>query len=339
MYGRGAQDMKDEGLAQLLAMVMLKREHVPLNRDIIFLATADEEVASTGSDWMLAHQRSLLGNAEYLITEGGVNLRENGKLKYIGVDVAEKSTFWLHVVANGRAGHGSLPIADSAPNSLVRALNQIIAYRTPLKVITVVEESMAAMAAFEPPERARQFRNIRESIKDKKFQEEVEQDESLNYLFRDTISLTMLGGSPQTNVIPPDAWANVDVRLLPGEDPVHFLKQIRNVAGPEVDINPLTNDFRMANASPTNTGLFAAIREVNQHYFRGAPVVPRLDSGTTESNLYRQLGIVCYGYLPYTATNQESETEHNNNERIRMEELRRGPRILFDVIAEVAGTK
>ena len=339
MYGRGAQDMKDEAMAQLMVLVMLKRERVALNRDVIFLATADEEVADTGSDWMIAHQRPLLGNSEYLITEGGVNLLENGKLKYIGVDVAEKSTFWLHVVAHGRAGHGSLPIADSAPNALVRALNRIIAYRTPLKVIPVVEESVTAMAAFEPPERAQEFRNIREAIKNKKFQDEVGDDESLNYLFRNTISLTMLGGSPQTNVIPPDAWANIDVRLLPGEDPVQFLKQIRDIAGPEVEINPLTNDFRMANASPTNTALFAAIHDVTEHYFPGTPVVPRLDSGTTESNLYRQLGMICYGYLPYTATYEESETEHNNNERIRVEELRRGPRMLFDLVAEVAGAK
>jgi len=339
MYGRGAQDMKDEGLAQLMVMVMFKREHVPLDRDLIFLATADEEVADTGSDWMIAHQRALLGNAEYLITEGGVNLVENGKLKYVGVDVAEKSSFWLHIVAHGRAGHGSLPIADSAPNTLVHALERIINDRTPFKVLPVVEESLAGMAAFEPPDRALQFRNVRQAIKDKHFQKVVEQDESLNYLFRNTIALTMIGGSPQTNVIPQDAWANIDVRLLPGEDPVKFLKQIRNVAGPDVDINPLTNDFRMANESPTNTPLFAAIRDVNEHYFPGTPVIPRMDSGTTESIIYRQLGIVCYGYVSYTATNEESDTEHNNNERIRVEELRRGPRILFDVVAAVAGVK
>src|SRR5437899_9250099 len=83
IYGRGAQDMKDEGLAQLVVMVMLKREQVPLDRDVIFLAVSDEEAAGTGTDWMIAHHRDLLGNAEFLINEGGENLLENGKVKYV----------------------------------------------------------------------------------------------------------------------------------------------------------------------------------------------------------------------------------------------------------------
>src|SRR5713226_2222314 len=131
--------MKDEGLAQLVAVVMLKREKVPLDRDVIFLAVSDEEAEGTGTDWFIKNQRDLLGNAEFLINEGGENLLENGKVKYVGVDVGEKTPLWLRLVAHGRAGHGSEPIADSAPNRLVQALNRIIAYRTPLKVLPVVE--------------------------------------------------------------------------------------------------------------------------------------------------------------------------------------------------------
>ena len=61
MYGRGAQDMKSEGLAHLVVMTMLKREKVPLDRDIIFLATSDEEVDDSGTDWMIANHRELAG--------------------------------------------------------------------------------------------------------------------------------------------------------------------------------------------------------------------------------------------------------------------------------------
>src|SRR5437868_7622057 len=216
VYGRGAQDMKDEGLAQLVVMVMLKREKVALNRDVIFLAVSDEEAAGTGTDWMIAHQRDLLENAEFLINEGGENLLEHGKVKYVSVDVGEKTPLWLHVVAHGRPGHGSRPNPDSAPDRLVLALDRVIPYPTPLTVLPVVEEVLRDMAPYEEPERARQFRNIHEAIQDKNFQEQIERDESLNYLLRNTISLTMLGGSAQTNVIPPEAWANMDVRLLPG---------------------------------------------------------------------------------------------------------------------------
>jgi len=329
--------MKSEGLAQLVVMVMLKREKVPLNRDVIFLAVSDEEAGNTGTDWFIANKRDLLGNAEFLINEGGENLLENGKVKYVGVDVGEKTTFWLRLTAHGRPGHGSRPIEDSAPNRLVHALNRVIAYCAPLKVLPVVEEFLQAMAPYEPAARASQFRNVQQAIQDKNFQDEIEHDESLNYLLRNTISLTMLGGSEQTNVIPPAAWANLDVRMLPGEDPQTLLEAIRRVVNDSnVSVEPLNKEFRVANYSPTKTPLYDTFRQVTEHYFPGTPVVPRLTSGYTENQRYRPLGIHAYGFSPYTATQEEGNTEHGNDERIRVEEVRRGFRILYDVVNAVA---
>lgn len=338
LWGRGAQDMKDEGLAQLVVMVMLKRENVVLDRDVIFLAVADEEAEGTGTDWFIKNQRDLLGNAEFLINEGGENLLENGKVKYVGVDVGEKTTFWLHVVAHGRPGHGSRPNPDSAPNRLVRALDKIIVYKTPMRVLPVVDEFLRDMAPYEPPDRAAEYRNVKKAIEEKKFQEAVEKDESLNFLLRDTITLTMMGGSEQTNVIPPEAWANLDVRILPGGDPKAVLEAVRRVVNdPNVTIEPLNAEFRVANYSGTDNALFAAIRHVSAKYFPGTPVVPHITSGYTENQRYRPLGINSYGFNPYAATDEEGNTEHGNDERIRVEEVRRGPRILFDVVAGVAG--
>jgi acetylornithine deacetylase/succinyl-diaminopimelate desuccinylase-like protein len=339
IWGRGAQDMKDEGLAQLVVMVMLKREKVALDRDVIFLAVADEEAEGKGTDWFTKNERDLLGNAEFLINEGGENLLENGKVKYVGVDVGEKTSYWLHVVAHGRPGHGSRPNPDSAPNRLVRALNKILAYKTPLRVLPVVDEFLRDMAPYEPPDRAAYYRNVKRAIEDKRFQQEVERDESLNFLLRDTISLTMLGGSEQTNVIPPEAWANLDLRILPGGDPKAVVDSLRRVVNdPDVTIEPLEPEFRLANSSGTDNALFAAIRETSAKYFPGTPVVPHITSGYTENQRYRPLGIVAYGFNPYTATEEEGNTEHGNDERIRVEEVRRGPRVLFDVVVKVAET-
>jgi len=337
IWGRGAQDMKDEGLAQLVTLVMLKREKISLDRDVIFLAVSDEEAEGTGTDWFIAHQRDLLENAGFLINEGGENLFEDGKVKYVGVDVGEKTTYWLHVVAHGRPGHGSRPNPDSAPDRLVHALNRIIAYQTPLRVLPVVEQFLRDMAPYEPPDQAAYYRNVRKAIADKKFQAEVAQDDSLNFLLRDTISLTMIGGSEQTNVIPAEAWANLDVRILPGGDPRGLLEGLRRVVDdPNVTIEPLNAEFRVANYSPTNNVLFDAIRGVAAQYFPGSPVVPHITSGYTENQRYRPLGMIAYGFCPYTATDEEGNTEHGNDERIRVDEVRRGPRILFDVVAKVA---
>jgi acetylornithine deacetylase/succinyl-diaminopimelate desuccinylase-like protein len=169
---------------------------------------------------------------------------------------------------------------------------------------------------------------------------QVEQDESINYLLRSTISLTMLGGSEQTNVIPAEAWANFDVRLLPGEDPKRFLETIRHVVGdPNVTVTPQYASFQPANYSPTDTELYGAIRRVAAQYFPGAPVAPMLMSGYTESQRYRPLGMVAYGFCPYTETEEEGSTEHGNDERIRVDEVRRGFQVLYDVVTEVAGGK
>jgi acetylornithine deacetylase/succinyl-diaminopimelate desuccinylase-like protein len=338
VYGRGAQDMKSEGLAQLVVMVMLKREKITLDRDVIFLAVSDEEAAGSGTDWMIANQKDLLGNAEFLINEGGDNLLENGTVRYVGVDVGEKSPFWLHLVARGRPGHGSRPITDSAPNRLVRALNRVLQFETPIYVTPVVEEYFRQMAVYEPADRAEKFRNLKTALEDKRFRDELTHDEGSNFLLRTTISLTMLGGSKQTNVIPPEAWANLDVRMLPGQDPKAFLADIRRVINDDnITVEPESDEFRLPNQSSIDNDLYAAIRKVNGVYFPSTPVVPKITSGYTENQRYRPLGITCYGYTGFTATEDEGDSEHGNNERIRLEEVRRGPRILFDVVATVAG--
>ena len=340
IYGRGAQDMKSEGLAQLMVMVLLKREKIGLDRDVIFLAVADEEVDGSGTDWMIANQRELLGNAEYLINEGGENINENGKVQFMGIDVGEKTPFWLRVVAHGRAGHGSRPDPDSAPNRLLRALDRIVAYHTPMKVLPVVDEFLRQLAPGQTAERKKYFSNPSQYIQDNKFQRIIENDESLNYLFRNTMTLTMFGGSQQTNVIPPEAWANIDVRLLPGEDPQAFLESIRKVVNdPNVTVEPQSKEFRVANFSPTNTELYDAFRKVTAHYFPGTLVLPRLTSGYNEEQRYRPLGMNAYGFNPYTATEAENNTEHGDDERIRVEEVRRGFQVLYDVVTSVAAAR
>ncbi len=336
MYGRGAQDMKNEGLAQLVVLVMLKREKQPLDRDVIFLATADEEANNIGVDWMVRHPE-LLENAEYLINEGGENREEHGRVLYVGVDTAEKSPYWVHLVAHGKAGHGSQPVADSAPNRLIRALDRLLAWETPLKLLPVVEDYLKARAPMETGRRAAWFRDPRRAMSDPGFRAYLNSDRDLAYLFRNTISLTMLGGSAQTNVIPPDAWANLDIRLLPGEDPARFHAELqRMINDPEVAVAPIGTFFK-ANSSPTETPLFRAIEKAAGRYFPGARVLPSMTSGYNECQRYRELGIVAYGFTPYSSTEAESETEHGNDERVRAEQVRRAPRVLYDVVTGLAG--
>ncbi len=335
LYGRGAEDMKDEGLMQAVVMLAAARQRPPLKRDLIFLATADEEVNDTGSAWMIHNHPELVKNAEYLITEGGDNLILPDGHTIYGIDVAEKAPYWVRLTARARGGHGSIPIADSAPNQLVKALNRVVRWQTPIHLLPSVEEYFHQIASLQPEPLASQYRNVRQALKDPAFVQKVTADENLNYRLRDTVSLTMLKGSEQTNVIPDTAYAQLDVRLLPGDDPRQFEAELRKVVDdPKVSIDPIT-DYRTPNSSSTHTTLYGIMEDEVHRYNPRAVVAPVLDSGYTESQMYRTLGIQCYGFVPIEVTPELDATEHAANERVPVEQIRRGVKMLYEVVTRI----
>src|SRR5689334_25138049 len=286
IYGRGALDMKGEGLLHLMTMILLKREGPPLSRDVIFLGTADEEVDDEGSLWLIANKSDLFKNAEYVLTEGGDNLLDGNTVKLVGVDVAEKAPFWLRLTATGLPGHGSRPVADSATNRLIRAMNRILDWETPVKLLPAVEQFFKDVAPLQSEPLRSQFANIREALKNPVVAKALGDQREFNFLLRNTISITMLSGSKQTNVIPNAATCNLDVRLLPGESPDEFLKALTAVvADPTIKIERV-NRFKPPNSSPTNTELFSLIARQAKQNHPGTIVTTKLLSGYTESQLY-----------------------------------------------------
>ena len=336
IYGRGALDMKGEGLLHLMTMILLKREGPPLARDVIFLGTADEEVNDDGSLWMIANKADLFKNAEYLLTEGGDNLLEGGDVKIVGVDVAEKAPFWLRLTATGTPGHGSRPVADSASNRLIRAMNRILDWETPVKLLPAVEKYFKDIAPLQEEPLRSQFANIRESLKDPAFVKSLTNQREYNFLLRNTISITMLSGSKQTNVIPVAATCNIDVRLLPGESPDEFLKALTAViADPTIKIENV-NRFKPPNSSSVDTELFSLIARRTKANHPKAVITTKMLSGYTESQLYRQLGITAYGWAPIYTTPDDDEGVHGNNERISLKNVRQGTREFYEVVRDIS---
>ncbi len=336
IYGRGALDMKSQGLLQLMTMIILAREKPALSRDVIFIATADEEVKDEGSIWMIANKSDLFKNAEYLLTEGGDNLLEGNAVKFVGVDVAEKAPFWLQLTAQGQPGHGSRPIADSAPNRLIKAMSKVIAYETPIKLLPAVEKFFQDIAPLQTEPLRSKFANIRESLKDPAFVKDLTSRRDYNFLVRNTISLTMMNGSKQTNVIPTAASCNLDVRLLPGEDPKDFLAELKKVIDDPSITNENVNTFKPPNSSALDTELFQVITSVTKAHHPEALITTKMLSGYTESQLYRQLGIVSYGWAPIYTTAEENEGVHGNNERISVKNVREGTREFYEVVRQIA---
>jgi acetylornithine deacetylase/succinyl-diaminopimelate desuccinylase-like protein len=342
VWGRGALDMKGEAIAQLMTLLVLKRAHVPLKRDIIFLATADEEIGGgVGARWIVEHQVDLVRNAEFLLNEGGLT-RANGRgqIEYYGVGTTEKSPFWLDAIAHGTAGHGSRPTPDNPVHRLIRALNKIALWQTPLIVTPTVERSFRELSVAEQDSTMRRWlADIRSALKDSDAVRSITADLSYNALLRNTISITGLKGSAKTNVIPPIATAALDVRLLPGQDPAAFLADLVRVAGDTaVTFRPQGPNWP-ATESSTETEMYWAIASAAHARDPNAVVTPLMLAGFTDSHYFRTLGIASYGLGPFPLSEGDSQGVHGNDERVRIEALRFGLRFYYDVVSRVAANK
>jgi acetylornithine deacetylase/succinyl-diaminopimelate desuccinylase-like protein len=338
IYGRGAQDMKPLGIAQFVTLLAIKRSGILLKRDIIFLATADEEAGGgQGAGWFAKNQSPLLGNAEFLLNEGGDNRTDDqGVVKSIGIGPSEKTPVWIRLTAKGPAGHASLPIPGSAVNRLLRALARLQDYKPPIQLAPVVEAAFHARARMEPEPLASKYRDIRESIKDKDFLASLEADPRLSALLRNTISITMLSGSTKVNVISPSAYADVDTRIIPGEKIDRWITELKRVINDDsIEIQKLLT-FE-ANASPTNSELVAAIARFAKKKYPGAAISFPVLLGFTDSHYFRDLGIQSYGFEPFVGPERTlGGGYHGNDERIGKQAFIDGVRNFYDVVMEIS---
>jgi acetylornithine deacetylase/succinyl-diaminopimelate desuccinylase-like protein len=333
LYGRGTQDTKTEGILHLVALIRARRERMPLERDLLFIATADEEEAFKGGLRLATERRDVLEGVTAIVTEGGDNLREaDGRVRFFGIDVAEKGPLWLTLRATGTPGHGSRPIADSALNRLIRALERVRTRAPDLKVLPVAERFLRDMAPAHDPPKSKWFRDIRAALKDPAARRALSEDREVAYLLSNTLSITVVRAGYKTNVIPGTAEAELDVRLLPEEDPRRFIESLRRVIDdPSIAIVE-DQTFRLPNSSPWENELVRAATRVIAEAYPGVPVTAKLLSGATECVLYRPLGIDCYGFTPLLSTLEESASGHGDDERIREDTVRESASLFYKFV-------
>ncbi len=339
VWGRGALDMKGDAIAQLMTMLVLKRAHVPLKRDIIFLATSDEEIgAGVGAAWIVQQRPDLVRGAEFLLNEGGeIRANARGGLEYYGIATTEKSPFWLDVIVRGTAGHGSRPTPDNPVHRLVRALDRIAAWRTPLVVTPTVDRYFRDLSTIVTDTLQRGwFADITTALRDSNVARAITANIGYNAILRNTISITGLKGSEKMNVIPPIATAALDVRLLPGQDPAAFLADLIRVVGDSgVTFRPQGPNWP-ATESSTDTDLFRALVAVAHARHPNALVTTPMLSGFTDSHHFRRLGIPSYGIGPFPLTPEAESGVHGNDEHVSIDALRFGVRFYYDVVSRVA---
>ncbi|HEY8166250.1 MAG TPA: M20/M25/M40 family metallo-hydrolase [Gemmatimonadaceae bacterium] len=336
IWGRGAIDMKGEAIVQLMSMIALKKSGVKLNRDIVFIGNSDEELTSTGGLTFVKNHADLLKDVEYLITEATENSIVDGKVRYFAVGVAEKRTFWQRLSVKGVPSHGSRPTKQNPVPRLVAALDKIAQYETPLHVTPGVDKFFRDISRLYPEPRKTWLANVAKALDNPEAREWILSDVYWNAYLRNTISLTGLSGSNKTNVIPPEATAEIDVRLLPDTDPAEMLATLKRiVADTAVHFTTLLEP-KAPLESPINTDLFRAIEKAAKEREPSAFVTTPMQTGATDRPTYRKLGIITYAIDPFRIEQAERQRGvHGNDERLSVENVGFGLRYYYDVLRYV----
>lgn len=337
VWGRGTLDNKGPGIMEFLSFVMLKRLALPLTRDVVLLAVADEEQGGgMGARAMVADHFELLKDVEFALNEGGAMLKFEDGHTLNAIEFAQKVPLWLKLTARGPAGHASMPKPEAATHRLVRALARLEQFQFPLTVVPEVQRVFAGRADNMPAAQAAAYRDLSKSLAEPAFRDKFLQDPHNAVMVRNSLAITMLSGSSKENVYPAQASAVLDLRLLPGQDPQAVVAEVKRVMQePDVVIETLLSSS--AHSSSLDTVMFAAITALIQRHQPGAQVTPHFIAGFTDCNTFRAKGIACYGFMPMHLPMTEVDRVHGRDERIAVQDLVQSTLLLHELVSDVAG--
>ncbi|SHK33714.1 Acetylornithine deacetylase/Succinyl-diaminopimelate desuccinylase [Desulfatibacillum alkenivorans DSM 16219] len=332
VHGRGALDMKGLGILELVAFLELKRKGVELCRDLIFLAVADEETGGAHGARFLTDNYLEDFAGGVVINEGGFGVKGILPTKTLHmISTAEKGPCWLKLSRAGLPGHGSMPHGQNALEELVKALNRLLTVDRPLEVAPVVGEYFKNMACewdFLAP-------YVEDGNPDTLVRILTETGlaamPQLGAMLKNTISLNLLRAGESGNVIPSKAVAQLDARLLPGQDADEFVGQVKEwLADDAVEVEKVMNF--PATSSPLDHPDYLTIKDALQKRFPEDIVTPSLTAGTTDSRFFRAKGMEAYGVFPVTVPMEHLKMIHGIDEKISEENLVQGAEAFTDVV-------
>jgi acetylornithine deacetylase/succinyl-diaminopimelate desuccinylase-like protein len=344
IYGRGTVDDKDNVAAALMTMLLLKRQGIELDRDVIFLAESGEEGSTAIGIEFMANQHFDAIEAEYCIAEGAGVVRENGQVSYAAIQTIEKLPRAIALTSTGTAGHGSVPRRNNAIVHMSQAIATIAAWQPPVRLNDTTASFFSRLAAISTPEKAALYRAVL-SPNSAEGMAAVEylavNDPARAAILHSTISPNIVNGGYRVNVIPSEATATLDVRLLPDENADQFLDMVRAVINdPAINVEWAPRNLRPGATARLDTEAFKVIESVlGEHY--SAPVLPVMSTGATDMAYLRAKGVQCYGIGP--ATDSEDGAlgfgAHSDQERIIESELYRFVRVHYDIVERLAAAK
>lgn len=356
VYGRGALDFKG-GLAVFArAAMMLAENRVPLARDVILLAEADEEEGNFDTDWLARNHWSDI-DAEFVLNEGGWILQgEGGDTQQVNITTADKVAVNFTLTARGTPTHSSRPLRpqETAIGKLVPALARLLAHDFEPRLTEQTRACFLALARTSSGPLAADLRTLAQTPDPKERSAAAKRvvDGSrypllMSALMHDTVAITLLDAGVKRNVIPGSAQATVNVRLLPGsttDDVLARLKSALADPGIEIAFTSKMQDPRAhylartsAPASSIDTALYRALEKHARDAWPRAEVVPALFEAGTDAGPWRERGIPVYGVYPYPVDPETLVRMHGNDERVGIAQLEQGTAWVYQVLREVAG--
>jgi acetylornithine deacetylase/succinyl-diaminopimelate desuccinylase-like protein len=341
VYSRGAVDDKDNVVGALMTLLLLKRNNVPLDRDVIVLFEAGEEGTVRVGIQFMVNQHFADIDAEFCLAEGGGGTRERGQMKFVSVQTLEKIPRAISLTARGVAGHGSVPLQSNSVVHLSDAVAKVAKWQPPIKPNETTAAYFKRLATVSSPEEAERYRNVLSP--DPKISGPVDEYFRANEprhasMLRTSISPNMFQAGYRVNVIPSEAVATLDVRMLPDDDPTAFLEEVKRVVNdPAVEVAYAARDTRPNGTTSLTTDAFTILEaNVKKHY--NTVTLPTMSTGATDMAYLRAKGMQCYGIGP--ALDVEDGPKgfgaHSDQERILESEFYRFLRFNYDVVVDIA---
>jgi acetylornithine deacetylase/succinyl-diaminopimelate desuccinylase-like protein len=328
-YGRGTQDMKDSDAILVTTFIRLKREDYRPNRDLILALTADEEGGTAnGVDWLLKSHRDLI-DADFVLNpdSGGVNTK-NGKPIDIDVEATEKLYADFQLTSRNPGGHSSLPVPDNAIYHIADALARLEHSPFPFELNTVTRTYFERIAPLENKQTGDDMRAILRTPPDTEAIARLSADARYNSTIRTTCVATRLSAGHANNALPQTAQAIVNCRILPGHSREEIRQDLVHIfADPKIKVNyidPITGavldhapEKQALPPPPLRPDVLKPLERIADEMWPGAPVVPDMETGASDSIYTMAVGLPSYG-ISGIAIDRDDVRAHGKDERLRV---------------------
>jgi len=348
-YGRGTQDVKDNDAALIAGLIRLRHEGWRPNRDLIVALTAGEESGiANGVDWLLKNHRDLIDAEFALNPDGGGVTSAKGKIVNVDVEASEKLYADFELSATNPGGHSSLPVPDNAIYRVADGLAKLEKIVFPLELNPVTRTYFERRAPLESGQTRDDMNALLHIPPEPAAVMRLSQDARYNSLLRTTCVATRIGGGHANNALPQLAQATVNCRILSGHSPEEIRRMLAAIVNdPKVNVRYVASDGAVADHAPDTKAfppvmpspeILQPLERVAAEMWPGAPVIPEMETGASDSVYTIAAGIPSYG-VSGMAIDQDDIRAHGKDERLRVSSYYDGVEFYYRYLKALLGAR